>query len=221
MALAEKVNAKEMIKIGQCLEIVMDGKDGGVVNYSSRVEDIEDNILVLAMPMDKGYPIIPEAGTMVTGRIVDERAAYKLDTIYLGKRANPIPVWLVKMPETMKRYQQREFVRIDVLLNGSVQCEDDDENLLPVEPVSIRNLSGGGAQLAFNRKVSIGKRLYLSCTIPGIGLLRVYSEVVRTDEMINQYHVFAVKFLNMSEKVRVQLIRYIFDCQRKLLRHKK
>lgn len=223
MAHFEPINAEKIIKIGQCLSIIMDGKEGGIVTYSSRIEDIENNVLVLAMPMDKGYPILPEIGSMITGKIFDSGAFFQFDTIYIGKKADPIPVWLVKMPEQVKRYQQREFVRVNVLIRASVQCEEEDEleNLLPAEPANIRNLSGGGAQIALDRQLDINSKLYLSFQLPDIGMIRVYSEVVRADEMVRNHYVFAVRFLNLSEKTRVQLIRYIFDCQRKLLRVKR
>lgn len=223
MAHFDMVNARRVLKIGQCLNIIMESKEGGTVTYNSRIEDIENDVLMLAMPMDKGYPVLPESGSIIAGKIVGGGAFYQFEMVYLGERSKPIFVWLVKIPEQIKRFQQREFVRVNVSLKGSVQCEDEAEleNLLPAESAIIQNISGGGAQIALARSLEIGSRLYLSFQLPDVGVIRVYSEVVRADEMVDQHYVFAVRFLNLSEKTRVQVIRYIFDCQRKLLRVKK
>jgi c-di-GMP-binding flagellar brake protein YcgR len=221
MALSDYIEAKKILKIGTRLDIIVYEDGGGYATYSSRIEDIEKNLLVLAMPMDQGYPIIPPVGEFITGRIADTSSAYLLNTIYLGKRAEPIPVWLVRMPELVKKCQQREFVRVNVLLSGMMQCEDENEELGQQEFIKIRNLSGGGAQLGLPHDVAVGSKMFVTFEVPGVGRLRLYSEVVRTDGIVNDYHIAAVKFLNISERLRVQLIRYVFDCERRVLRQKR
>ena len=56
----EIVKLDDVIKINQPLEIRLEYDEN---RYASRVEDIKNGNLIIAMPMKKGEPLIPLSGT--------------------------------------------------------------------------------------------------------------------------------------------------------------
>jgi c-di-GMP-binding flagellar brake protein YcgR len=217
-----KIAPGEILKVGQRVEvsILTDTEDN---KYTSRIEDFDSKNLIVAMPMVKGYPIIPLARSGINVKLVLDQSSYRFTSVYIDKKANPIPVWILSMPKEIDKVQLREFVRVETMLPLKVQVEDAEHNLLPPIPCSIRDVSGGGIQLVMKQFVPPGTRVYVDAEIPEVGALQTYCEVVRSIEVKGPEKIFwsGTKFIDLSEAVRSKLIRFIFKRQRDLLRKKR
>lgn len=217
-----KIIPGEILKVGQRVEvsILTDAEDN---KYTSRIEDFDSKNLILAMPMVKGYPVIPMTGSIINVRFVLEQSSYRFRSVYVSKKANPIPVWVLALPKEIEKVQLREFVRVETMLPINVQIEDAEHNLLPPIPSSIRDLSGGGIQLVMKEFVPPKTKVYVDAELPDVGSLQTYCEVVRTIEVKGPEKIFwsGTKFIDLPETVRAKLIRFIFKRQRELLQRKR
>lgn len=215
----ELVKAKENLKIGQRVEFYVEGDD---TRYASRIEDMAEDMLEVAMPMNRqGVPIIPKEEEKLYGVAVGHQCRFRFFTVYKGKgyKDERIPIWYVTKPDKMERFQNREFVRVKVNLKAMVRIVDDDGTIHDDEMVPVVDLSGSGICMAFEHEVPAGIKAGLMLTgIPGAGTVDVMCKVVRcspverADESV-VYHVGAA-FQHLPRAVSNKIVRYLFAVQR-------
>lgn len=220
MAKIQFIESAKILKAGQRIEVTI-ANDKEDNFYTSRIEDFNENSLFLAMPMEKGYPIIPVSGDIIYVKLITKQSGYKFICVFKDKRSTPIPVWVVSMPRQVEKCQQREFVRVEATISIKAQIEvADEEDIPPAIHAYSRDISGGGLRMILNRNINPGTRLYIETEdIPGVGPLNVYCEVVRSVKPVSTERIFWVgtKFLDLPESKRSKLIRFIFQRQRKLI----
>lgn len=220
MAKIEFIEPAEVLRVGQRIEVTI-SSDKEDNFYTSRIEDFNENSMLLAMPMEKGYPIIPITGNIIYVKLITKQCAYKFISVFMNKCATPIPVWVVSMPGQVEKCQQRQFVRVEATISIKAQIQvANEEDALPVIHAYSRDISGGGLRIIMKHNINPGTRLYLETEdIPGVGSLNVYCEVVRSVKPIATEKIFWVgtKFLDLPEITRSKLIRFIFKRQRELI----
>ena len=215
----ELVKAKETLKIGQRVEFYVEGDE---TRYTSRIEDMTDDMLEVAMPMSRqGVPIIPKDNEKVYGVAVGHQCRYRFFAVFkgTGRKDDRIPVWYVTKPDTLERFQNREFVRVKVNLKALVRLVDEDGTIHDDELVPVVDLSGSGICLAFPHEVPVESKAGLELDgIPGAGTIDVMCRVVRcapverADETV-VYHVGAA-FMHLPRAVTNKIVRYLFAVQR-------
>ena len=206
------MNADQVIKIGQRLEFYMDeGK------FKSRVEDITDKELIVAMPQDsKGRPIIPMTGSNLYGAVLGDRCRFRFFADYHGKGISGVPVWYIQRPDKVERLQNRGFVRVKSDLPVLVQAMDKRGGFMPQRETRMIDISGSGIAFVFNEDLREESQVILEIhNLPDIGTLTVMGRVMRCSEVQKGeiYHI-GVQLLNISSTVRNKLVKYVFDIQR-------
>lgn len=215
----EFIKAKGNLKIGQRVEFYLENDD---TRYASRIEDIVEDKVVVAMPMNsKHVPLIPRQGEKLYALAVGDRCRLRFFSkfIAINKLDDRIPVWHIKLPETVERHQNREFVRIRVSLPVKVKLIDSEGTIHAPKMSSIVNLSGNGICFVWPEALATGTRAGLEIhDIPGTGAIDLMSKVVRCtpimqDDEIKTYHVGAV-FKDMSRATSNKIVHYLFAVQR-------
>lgn len=219
MARINVIEATKVIRIGQRVEITLGG-DEDEKSYASRVEDFDERKLVIGMPMDKGYPIIPAVNEKLYVHLRTADGVYKFDSVFLSKAAHPIPVLNIQMPQEMEKHQQREFVRVNVMLPLKVRLEDEQQNLLAPYHTKTLDISGGGIRFVMHCALREGSRVHIETNeIEGLGVLRLYCQVIRSVQSSgdNKIYWIGTKFLDLPKNIQRNLIRFIFKKQREFL----
>ena len=215
----ELVKAKEHLKIGQRVEFYVEADEA---RYTSRIEDIVDDTLEVAMPMTRqGVPIIPKSGEKLYAVAVGNQCRFRFFTEFkgMGKKDDRIPIWYISKPEKLERFQNREFVRVKVNMMAKVRLVDEDGNIHEKQVVPVVDLSGSGICLAFSHAVPVPAQLSLELHgIPGIDDFDVMCRVVRCEPVERGddsivYHVGAA-FQHLSRAVVNKIVRYLFTVQR-------
>lgn len=222
MARINVVETKKYMKIGHRVEIAL-AHDQDETYYTSKVEDFDDQYLTIAMPTDKGYPVIPAIGEVIFGRLRTSEGVFKFVSVFIDKAAKPIPVLRIMLPKEMDKHQQREFVRVETRIPVKVCFEDEDKNLSDPYVTYSKDLSGGGIRIVMDRDVEAGSRVHVTTSeLPGIGVLRIYCEVVRTVKAVANGKIYwmGTKFIDLPQAMQRNLIRFIFQKQRELLAKK-
>ena len=215
----DKIKLDQILLIGKKVDLFVGDED---VSYVSRIEDLDDNHLILAMPMDeKRRPIIPIGGTSISGRIAANYSMYKFNAVYKDKAAEPIPVWIVSRPQKLEKHQTREFVRIQTIFPLQVQVEDvgSGDWLPPYHTKSI-DISGNGIRFFMNHHIPKGTKILIKTEeLPIVGSIQVCCEVVRSEKPRFDEPVFLIasKFISLPKKMQLSLIRFIFQKQREMI----
>ena len=229
------------VELGDKLELVLVESIPGTNKeltkrvYSSKINDIisEDRLEIL-MPMEKTklvlLPVDAEYDMSIYSknglyqcfvRVVDR---YKSDNMYL---------LVVELTSNLRRNQRREYYRFSCALEmcsrnletEEVDAIEKDEmfNLVPGLPLKrsvIVDISGGGLRFISEQKYEEGSLIYCSYHLLVNGTRKLYelvSKVLEVKPVENRKGVFEhrVQYINISEGVREQIIRYIFQEERK------
>jgi len=113
--------------------------------------------------------------------------------------------------------ESREFARIDCFLPAICHL-DSGENLVGV----CRDISGGGAQAAFPNQLEPDSEVGLTLTLKEEHQIRLSARVLDCwrDEAAAKHlqHRCRVEFLDVSDVVRRELVRFVFDRMAEVLR---
>lgn len=216
----ELIKAGDVLTIGQRVEFFVGDEDE---KYTSRIEDITENYLVVAMPMTRRrVPVIPPKEAKLYALAVGEQCRYRFLSVWKGYKMQDgrIPVWLIAKPQEAERFQNREFVRINVSQKVRVSLIDSEGRI--EEPIQTRtvDLSGTGICFVMPKPVEAGLQAGLFIyDIPGVGNVDVMSRVARCTAVEDgaggvSYHVGA-GFEHLSRPIMNKLIRYLFAVQRR------
>ena len=212
MSQSEPINLEHILKVNQRLEIMLASTPGA--KFTSRIEEVNSQNLVIAMPMSKGQPILLHSGSKFFIRLVLHNAAYQFTCVFIDKRIQPIPIWIVSLPHDIKRIQQRAFVRIDTALPVQWQVITTLEDVPIIKSVT-KDISGGGVRLISKQPIRLGTKLKVTIDFPEVGPLDILCEVVRVEQPKSDLPIFWVgtKFLDLAESTRNKIIKFIFKKQ--------
>jgi len=188
-------------------------KNNHVQHYTSRIEEIIHDYMIIATPIEKGRLIFLERGSLFTGKIF---TVYAFKSTFVDKKIEPLPIWIVAMPFEIQKNQQRSFVRFDislpVLIEYPFSAEQDEIVSLAM---TTKDLSGGGLQVIYNTKLPVGKKVKLILQLPDSDCLEVDGEVLRILQPQDDRNLFwiGIKFLNIPELDRDKISKFIFKKQ--------
>jgi len=93
------------------------------------------------------------------------------------------------------------------------------ERCFEIPEARIENISGGGLKMLCNKSFNEGDELAIKLFLPDQAQdLEVTGEVVWTCENIDGGYKVGIKFIDIDERARERIVRYIFAWQRKMLR---
>lgn len=105
----------EFLKLNQRLQIVYDDGSNITKSCASQIMDYDNNSMLIAEPTNKANIIDIPVGTVIEVLAIDSKCVYSFNSSVLGKQTNPPSLWL-SLPETYRRIQKREYVRVNVKL---------------------------------------------------------------------------------------------------------
>ena len=156
-------------------------------------------------------------------------AVYFFGATVIGERHDRVKLLLISDPEFIRREQRREFVRVPVVLDAQIACNPAMRDASTDEWVTVvaSDISGGGVGLfIWNKDVpvwlSAGRRIWIALPIGSDGsTVRVMGQVVRLEkpeEGPSDGLSVGIRFVEVSERERRVIIRFVFDRQRELIR---
>ncbi len=222
--------------------------EGPLANRSfiTRVEDITKDSVVIGAPYDteKRFYIYLRGGTKVRVSFPKKDAVYQFTSIVQDSRSGRLPLIVLSKPKELLRFQRREFVRLDDVIPVTYKVaisEDMNVKYKLIEKKDIpdidleelegdflngftKNISGNGMLLIVKKDVAkIGNLLEISFRLPGKSkVFKVIGEIVRfANEVKVEYPDevgVGVKFIKINERDRTEIVRYIFDKQREMIK---
>lgn len=203
--------------------------------YHSKVNDVlsEDSMEItmpvektklILLPVDAEYDMVFYAASglfQCLGRIVDR---YKSNNTYL---------LLVEMTSNLRKYQRREYYRLRCALEMHARSLQEEEvrtienrqpyslaRDLPLKESVIVDISGGGLRFLSTQRFEQGSLMYCSYHLMNGGEHKKYEvvcKVISVIELDNRPGTFEhrVQFYDLDPMVREDIIRYIFEEERR------
>ena len=182
-------------------------------NYRTHVDEVGKTRLSVYAPHHQGAIIPLQERTPVEVTFWDEVASYSFFTTVLQRIAIPIPVFVLKMPDSIKRVQRRNYVRVPAFYPITYQVVEKT-GLGDVQKGNMLDLSGGGMRFQSREKLEKGNILYAYLEIPS-GTLGTPGQVCRVEPIEGtKFFSVSVDFYQISERDRDRIIRCVFDIQR-------
>lgn len=219
----------------QAVDHVTDEKNANKKIYESKVHDIlSEDTLEITMPMEQTklilLPVDSEYDLIFYGanglfqcfaRIIDR---YKSNNVY---------ILVVELTSNLRKYQRREFYRFSCALQMCARNLREEEVQaienklpyaltpgLPLKQSVIVDISGGGLRFISAQKYDDGNLLYINYHLLKSGEMKEYEvigKVLSVRELENRPGTWEhrVQYYDMDTDVREEIIRYIFEEERK------
>jgi len=210
------------LKINGRIEVIDYDSD---VNYKSNIQDITEDGILITIPMKEGKYLPLNKSERVSIIYYEEKEVYQFEVDVLGRTIDVIPVILLSKPQNVRLIQRRNYVR--VLILKVIKCLNIDRELLAKDvsrivgttsshkfkEATLLDLSGGGMRIKTELKLQLNDGLIIS--LPLIEEeITIKAKVVRCDEQQDNLRAYGLKFLDLEEKDRDKIIKYIFHIMR-------
>ncbi len=184
-------------------------------NYKTHVDEIGKTRLSVYAPHYQGMIIPLQESTLVEVTFWDDVASYSFMSSVLQRVATPIPMFVLKMPDSIRRVQRRNYVRVSASFPITYQVVER-EGLGDLLKGNMLDLSGGGMRFQAKVKLDKGSILYANLELP-CGIIGTPGRVCRVEPIEDtKYFSVSVDFYQISERDRDRIIRCVFDIQRDL-----
>ena len=188
--------------------------------YQSRVEDVSENEVLVAAPSHQGVIIPMRVNSAVHIVYHEDNPKYEgryraLATLIRRVKGN-LPCLLFRIEGPWERIQNRDYVRVDVLLDGALKLINDNDDI-QFQDCTIKNISGGGLIFIFDDSLNENDLIKMKVLIEDKTIL-VKGRIVRKINEENSVWYYGMVFVDIDEKVRQELIRFVYKRQLELHR---
>lgn len=212
----------EVLRPNQLITLEI-GQDKGRTSYASRIEDVCENVIVVAAPVERGALIDFRPGTEVSVFLIHQEGRFLFNTRVIERRTGPLPLLLLDKPSRLKRSQRRRHLRVRVTLfpSRSSVIDSDPEKCRSIKIVIV-DISGGGVRFVGNDLLPIGTRVSLALDLPfGCGIVEATATVLRyqerSDAMRSRFETAAF-FSEITESNRDRICKFALRQQVELAR---
>ena len=227
------------------LEILNFEKNAKKITYSSQIYDIiEEGKIKAALPMQKGAIVPLQVNEKYELFIYTKSGLYKCRANLSERyKEGNFYVMILEIYTGLQKFQRREHYRLNcnIDMKYRVLNEKDAETILklktPSDPDSsdqntgyikgiTLDISGGGLRFVSTHEHQVNDYILADFSVPISGKRFSYSllaRIVVTKEVPNKRHTYEhrVKFEGISVAEREQLIRFIFEEERRYRKNEK
>ncbi len=181
--------------------------------YHSRIEEISDSEITVVEPYAQGFYLPRSYQQTYTGRVVLENCAYLFATRLLRYMPGSIPLWVITMPEAVKRDQLREFVRLSIHVDAKIELLSEDRAGEQMSTIT-QNISGNGLGIVLKEPLPLGSKVKVILPLEHYAV-EAEGEVVRISglEPNDEKYAIGINFIKIDESSRKIIINYIFRKQ--------
>ena len=182
---------------------------GLVQSYKTVVHDVTQDSLLLQAPVEKKVPVRIPPGIELSLWQEQKESAYVAMAKVIDNRPGEVSLLVTTKPYSIEKVPRRRFFRIDADL--PFRCGQTTGR--------VKNISGSGVLASVPAgTLKEGQTIEFELDLPGLSLpLRLEGKVVRVVGR-GASQTAGIFFTLISEGMRDEIIRYVFQRQRELLR---
>ncbi|MCR5320521.1 MAG: flagellar brake protein [Lachnospiraceae bacterium] len=233
----------DIIKAGQFVDLQStkkseEGDETYKKLYRTKVFDVlsEDQLEIL-MPIEQQKLILLPVDGEYDLCFVTDNGLYQCFARVLDRyKSNNVYILVMELTSNLRKFQRREYYRFSCALEMSSRMLEPEEIRavdrqevylvpgLPVKRSVIVDISGGGLRFMANYKYDIDSLIYCNYKLMVQGEPREYQlvgKILSVEESENRPGVFEhrVQYVNVDVDVREEIIKYIFEEERKQRRN--
>lgn len=203
--------------------------------YNSQINDIlTEDRLEISMPLEKSKLILLPVDTEYDMTIYTKQGLFQCFVRVVDRyKSDNMYLLVVELTSNLRRNQRREYYRFSCALEMCSRNLEEEEiqaieskvpyTLVPGLPLKrsvIADISGGGLRFLSNQKYEPESLLYCSYHLVINNVRKLYEvvgKVLSAKEVENRPGVFEhrVQYVNMEEDKREEIIKFIFQEERK------
>ncbi|NPV53674.1 MAG: flagellar brake protein [Firmicutes bacterium] len=214
------------LRINQLIQIKVSSGEYSET-YNSRIEDIRDDALIVAMPLFNRRLVPLRPGSLVQVSVAARDAVYSFDAQVVSRTLKPVPLVELRVSSAAERSQRREHVRVPAKLPVYYRnLSDPMAHKKLMDPAETVDISGGGLLAVFSASSRTpipgdDSDLELELYLPGRDLpVRLGGRAIRVwkegDTEFGSLYKMAISFTRVEERDYEDIIRYIVERQREL-----
>lgn len=183
--------------------------------YYSRIEETTEKSITITAPYGQKTFLLPRYQEQYMMRIAGNGCAYLFWTYLLDHARDPIPMWMVAWPTEIRRIQMRSFVRLDIVMEITVQLYTHMEDEPQIIRLFTKDISGNGVSLVWEQPMPIGAWVKIFLPVDSAQIIEVEGEVLRVipHGVDDANYAIIVKLKKIQEAARAKLLRFIFSKQ--------
>ncbi len=197
--------------------------------YYSRVEDASGERINISWPTEAGVRIPFHKNEGLFLSFTRQDAVYGFQALVTETIPAPIPMLILRATGETQRIQRREYVRVTALLpvemsavvSTSLGSGGSEPKVLSIKTNTV-NISGGGLAIHHKSLLPIGTIFQIRLSLPSspepVQLsVRVVRNESREDARKNRFFMVGMQFVSIPERLRMRMVRYVFDFQKAAL----
>jgi c-di-GMP-binding flagellar brake protein YcgR len=207
----------DIFRITQSIEVIEEDKETGKKElYFSRIEDMSEESLFITPPFRKGFYLPPRRGRKIVVRLPADICSYLFEAVLLAyhSSASSLPLWEISLPDTIRRVQMREFVRLDIAIELKIELTDAAGSERSIVTRS-KNISAGGVHVLLPELLPVKTKLTMTFSLLPEEEFQAEGEIIRIipPEQDGDKSSAGIKFSKIDEKTRQQIVKFIFQEQ--------
>lgn len=210
----------ELISTGKKIYISFEDSKIDKFKYASQIIDIfsETEVIILS-PFFMGNSFRLTFGQMISILIMNENGL----NVFSAKIAeeiieNNLIMYKLKLSIKPERFQRRNYFRLSVEISiVYVYCIDEDEFYGQGKTFDI---SGGGVRFICSEELKSGDNIKIIIKIDEGTQFLSNSRIIRCSEVGIKKYEICTQFTDISQSMRDEIIKFIFNIQRQELRKK-
>jgi len=217
-----KMPSEEVLQIGKPLVIdVSDPELAGLYKSSIFDMDVQKRIIKIGMPSFKGTYVPLPSGTRLYVKMIDKSSMYVFQSRILSykKDEEGFYVSFISMPDTVRRIQRRQFLRVPFFKEGTFLRVTDNETY----PFISKDLSAGGLLIVTKPRLSLNEMIRIDFNInDSIIVSDQLARIVRVQNHVtSKNQILGVKFEGFPRLQEDSLVRFVFKLEQERKRKAK
>lgn len=229
-----------IVEVGQGVEIqtlehhMETELDNSKKIYRSKVFDIlSEDQLELLMPIEKTKLILLPVDGEFNLCFYTEHGLYQCFAKVIDRyKSNNVYIVVMELTSNLRKFQRREFYRFSCALEMNSRQLEQEEVIavekkeaylvpgLPLKRSVIVDISGGGLRFIANHQYEEGSLIYCNyilITQKGPKEYNLVGKVIESSKVDARQNTYEhrVQYVNMNANEREEIIRYIFEEERK------
>jgi len=209
-----------VFEAGMAAEIEVNGLAD---KYATRIEEVQGEYLLVATPMKAREYIKLDHGQKVLLSVVRRNNPYFFDTIVVGTEWNEgQQLTQVRRPAENAGVQLRRHVRVAVVItDAQFWWESDGGKFGPTVAGQVLDISAGGFLALTKDGLPEGRQTLSRFTLSRqaghlMSLAQVLKDYERVSDVGVKSHRSHCQFVEMAEKDRERLVKFVFQREREL-----
>jgi c-di-GMP-binding flagellar brake protein YcgR len=188
--------------------------------YKSTVEGYDSGTISISIPIKDGEYVPLRIGDTIEVIYYHEQDIYKFTTRVVNRKLDVIPIIILEYPTEVFKVQRRRFVRVPIvcyIVYSKIGKQEGGRVVISTHgsPKELKgilvDLSGGGTRIKLHEKLEKDDVLLISIPL-GNDKISVKAEVIRVEfEELSKLYVCGMSFIDLDERTRDKLIKYIFQ----------